>query len=84
MQFDANALASWVILCTEEAALREQGATQEELDVMKMRVILGMVALLPVSDEEKAALVMSLMSFQRTPVHESVSEDPSNLSSASQ
>jgi hypothetical protein len=62
-EFDQTALENWVALCSQEQQMRERGASQEDLDLMRARVIVEMTRLLPtLSEEEQAALALVLLS----------------------
>lgn len=80
--FDTAAVESWVNLCTEVAAVKNNGASEEEINLMNVRVILEMVSLLPnVTDEDKANIAISMIRNNNTPpvevtVSEPAAEDP--------
>jgi SpoVK/Ycf46/Vps4 family AAA+-type ATPase len=78
IEFDQIALASWVALCDEERRMREAGATQEQLLAIQRRIIVSMTQLLPtLSEEEKAALTLVLLSSENTTVNEV--SDPADI-----
>jgi hypothetical protein len=63
MNFDAVALDAWVALCNQQTQMRNEGASQEAIDALNVRIICAMVALLPdTSDETKAALALLMLS----------------------
>lgn len=63
MNFDAVALDAWVALCNQQNQMRNEGASQEAIDALNVRIICAMVALLPdTSDETKAALALLMLS----------------------
>jgi hypothetical protein len=74
--FDAAAVESWVNLCTEATAAKSNGASEEEIKLINVRVILEMVSLLPnVTDEDKANIAISMIRNNNTlPIEVTVSE----------
>jgi len=63
MEFDQEALTSWVNMCSEERVMRENGASNDELKSMRIQIIMGMVELLPgLSPIQKSSLLVILVS----------------------
>jgi hypothetical protein len=63
MEFDQEALTSWVNMCSEERVMRESGASNDELKSMRIQIIMGMVELLPgLSPIQKSSLLVTLLS----------------------
>jgi hypothetical protein len=87
--FDQTALAEWIKLVDEEKTLQStEGVSDKNKKIMKVRVIVAMVNLLPgLSDQEKADLIVSLI--QKENVQEvtledhEISEDPGTSESES-
>jgi hypothetical protein len=76
INFNSEALNEWVELCNEETRMKNEGASQEELSIMRVRVTMGMVALLPnLNDEQKAAFIISLIRNQDQGMDQSVSDE---------
>lgn len=74
--FDQTALAEWIKLVDEEKTLQStEGVSNEDKKIMKVRVVMEMVNLLPgLSDQEKANLIVSLI--QKENIQEVTVEDP--------
>jgi hypothetical protein len=66
--FDQTALAEWIKLVDEEKTIQStEGVSDENKKIMKVRVIMAMVNLLPgLSDQEKANLIVSLIQKDTT------------------
>lgn len=80
MEFDQVALQNWVALCTQEQLMRERGAPTDELLLMRTRIIVEMTQLLPtLSEEEKAALALVLLSSPDTSRVTTEVTDPSEV-----
>jgi hypothetical protein len=63
MEFDQEALTSWINMCTEEGIRRESGAPNDELKAMRIQIIMGMVDLLPgLSLIQRSSLLVTLVS----------------------
>jgi hypothetical protein len=63
MEFDQEALTSWINMCTEEGIRRESGASNDELKAMRIQIIMGMVDLLPgLSLIQRSSLLVTLVS----------------------
>ena len=63
MEFDQEALTSWINMCTEEGIRRESGASNDELKSMRIQIIMGMVDLLPgLSLIQRSSLLVTLVS----------------------
>jgi hypothetical protein len=79
IEFDEDALENWVALCAQEQVIREAGASADELLLIRTRIIVSMTQLLPtLSEEEKAALALVLLSSDNTtPVNEV--SDPADI-----
>ena len=87
MEFDQEAVTRWVNLCTEEQLMRESGATNDELRLMRLRILMGMVELLPtLSPIEKSSLLVVLLDseFNRgdTPLPSTLSDEDRMVFSA--
>ena len=76
ISFDQTALAEWIKLVDEEKTLQStEGVSNEDKKIMKVRVVMEMVNLLPgLSDQEKANLIVSLI--QKENIQEVTVEDP--------
>ena len=60
--FDQTALSNWVEACNADGALRASGASQEELAISHMNVIIGLANLIaPFSNNDIMGLVSLLM-----------------------
>ena len=81
--FDQTALAEWIKLVDEEKTLQStEGVSNEDKKIMKVRVVMEMVNLLPgLSDQEKANLIVSLI--QKENIQEVTVEDPGTSESES-
>lgn len=80
MEFDQVALQNWTALCTQERIMRESGASPDELLLMRTRIIVEMTQLLPtLSEEEKAALALVLLSNPDTSRVTTEVTDPSEV-----
>ena len=80
MEFDQVALQNWTALCTQERIMRESGASPDELLLMRTRIIVEMTQLLPtLSEEEKAALALVLLSSPDTSRVTTEVTDPSEV-----
>lgn len=80
MEFDQVALQNWTALCTQEQLMRERGAPADELLLMRTRIIVEMTQLLPtLSEEEKAALALVLLSNPDTSRVTTEVTDPSEV-----
>ena len=63
MEFDEVALTNWINLCSEEGLMRESGASNDELESMRIQIITGMVDLLPgLSLIQRSSLLVTLVS----------------------
>jgi len=79
MEFDQVAIQNWTALCTQERIMRESGASADELHLMRTRIIVEMTQLLPnLSDEEKSALALVLLSSDTSKVTTEVT-DPTQV-----
>ena len=79
MEFDQVAIQNWTALCTQERIMRESGASTDELLLMRTRIIVEMTQLLPnLSDEEKSALALVLLSSDTSKVTTEVT-DPTQV-----
>ena len=77
MEFDQDALENWVALCAQEQVMRASGASADELLLIRTRIIVEMTQLLPtLSEEEKAALALVLLSSPDTPKMTTEATDP--------
>jgi len=77
IEFNTDAVQSWVALCRDEAAMRAQNASESELAVKRVEVVLSMVNLLPtLTTEEKMNLALVLLVCEPPVVTEPVAEDP--------
>ena len=74
--FDQTALAEWIKLVDEEKTIQSiEGVSDEDKKIMKVRVVMAMVNLLPgLSNQEKADLILSLI--QKENIQEVTVEDP--------
>lgn len=83
ISFDQTALAEWIKLVDEEKTLQStEGVSNEDKKIMKVRVVMEMVNLLPgLSDQEKANLIVSLI--QKENIQEVTVEDPGTSESES-
>ena len=81
--FDQTALAEWIKLVDEEKTIQSiEGVSDEDKKIMKVRVVMAMVNLLPgLSDQEKADLILSLI--QKENIQEVTVEDPGTSESES-
>ena len=80
MEFDQDALENWVALCAQEQVIREAGASADELLLIRTRIIVEMTQLLPtLSEEEKAALALVLLSSPDTPKMTTEATDPNDI-----
>ena len=80
MEFDQDALENWVALCAQEQVIREAGASADELLLIRTRIIVEMTQLLPtLSEEEKAALALVLLSSPDTPKMTTEATDPIDI-----
>lgn len=80
MIFDTDAVEEWVEMCNQETQMRTDGASQAELTEMRLRIICTMISLLPnISEEERAALTLVLITNSAGPVEPVVHEDPEPL-----
>ena len=62
MEFDEVALTNWINLCSEEGVMRESGASNNELESMRIQIITGMVDLLPgLSSIQRSSLLVTLV-----------------------
>ena len=62
MEFDEVALTNWINLCSEEGLMRESGASNDELESMRIQIITGMVDLLPgLSSIQRSSLLVTLV-----------------------
>ena len=62
MEFDEVALTNWINLCSEEGLMRESGASNDELESMRIQIITGMVDLLPgLSPIQRSSLLVTLV-----------------------
>ena len=60
--FVQEEVTTWVQACTEEAALRAAGASAEELEAARLRVIIGLVSLVtPSTDPDSFVALFNLM-----------------------
>ena len=76
--FVQEEVTTWVQACTEEAALRAAGASAEELEAARLRVLIGLVSLVtPSTDPDSFVALFNLMlqdtSVPTTPV---TTDDP--------
>lgn len=83
ISFNQTALAEWIKLVDEEKTLQStEGVSNEDKKIMKVRVVMEMVNLLPgLSDQEKADLILSLI--QKENIQEVTVEDPGTSESES-
>ena len=80
MEFDQDALENWVALCAQEQVMRASGASADELLLIRTRIIVEMTQLLPtLSEEEKAALALVLLSSPDTPKTTTEATDPIDI-----
>jgi len=80
MEFDQDALENWVALCAQEQVMRASGASADELLLIRTRIIVEMTQLLPtLSEEEKAALALVLLSSPDTPKMTTEATDPIDI-----
>ena len=81
--FDQTALAEWIKLVDEEKTIQSiEGVSDEDKKIMKVRVVMAMVNLLPgLSNQEKADLILSLI--QKENIQEVTVEDPGTSESES-
>lgn len=80
MEFDQDALENWVALCAQEQVMRASGASADELLLIRTRIIVEMTQLLPtLSEEEKAALALVLLSNPDTSRVTTEVTDPSEV-----
>lgn len=84
ISFDQTALAEWIKLVDEEKTLQStEGVSNEDKKIMKVRVVMEMVNLLPgLPDQEKANLIVSLI--QKENIQEVTVEDPGTSESESE
>ena len=62
MDFDEVALTNWINLCSEEGVMRENGASNNELESKRIQIITGMVDLLPgLSSIQRSSLLVTLV-----------------------
>ena len=63
ISFNQTALAEWIKLVDEEKTIQSiEGVSDEDKKIMKVRVVMAMVNLLPgLSNQEKADLILSLI-----------------------
>ena len=62
MEFNEVALTNWINLCSEERVMRENGASNNELESMRIQIITGMVDLLPgLSSIQRSSLLVTLV-----------------------
>ena len=59
IQFDQSALNAWVALCNEEGQLKAEGASEDVLEAMRIRVAKGLVAL--IQEAQAAALLQQIL-----------------------
>lgn len=77
VSFDEYAVTTWVEMCKKEKKMRDEGASESELRVMRVCVMAGMVNLLPnLSTEEKDSLLQVLLQKENILPSEELSEDP--------
>jgi hypothetical protein len=76
--FNQEALANWIELCNEVRRLRRAGASEDELAIMSVRIIVQMATLLPISNEEAANLALALLRNNNTAsaAEEAIAVDP--------
>ena len=79
MEFDEVALTNWINLCSEEGLMRESGASNDELESMRIQIITGMVDLLPgLSPIQRSSLLVTLVGGEfaaaETPLPSTMSE----------
>lgn len=80
MEFDQDALENWVALCAQEQVMRASGASADELLLIRTRIIVEMTQLLPtLSEEEKAALALVLLSSPDTSTVTTEATDPIDI-----
>ena len=84
ISFDQTALAEWIKLVDEEKTLQStEGVSNEDKKIMKVRVVMEMVNLLPgLPDQEKANLIVSLI--QKENIQKVTVEDPGTSESESE
>lgn len=77
ISFDEYAVNTWVEMCKKEKKMRDEGASESELRVMRVCVTAGMVNLLPnLSNQEKDNLLALLLKKENIFPMEELSEDP--------
>jgi hypothetical protein len=76
--FVQEEVTTWVQACTEEAALRAAGASAEELEAARLRVIIGLVSLVtPSTDPDSFVALFNLMLQDTTvPTTPVTTDDP--------
>ena len=76
--FVQEEVTTWVQACTEEAALRAGGASAEELETARLRVIIGLVSLVtPSTDPDTFVALFNLMLQDTTvPTTPVTTDDP--------
>ena len=84
ISFDQTALAEWIKLVDEEKTLQStEGVSNEDKKIMKVRVVMEMVNLLPgLPDQEKENLIVSLI--QKENIQKVTVEDPGTSESESE
>ena len=77
ISFDEYAVNAWVEMCKKEKKMRDEGASESELRVMRVCVTAGMVHLLPnLTEAERDALLAFLLEKENIVPSEELSEDP--------
>lgn len=77
MSFDEYAVNAWVEMCKKEKKMRDEGASESELRIMRVCVTAGMVNLLPnLSNAEKDNLLAVLLQKENILPVEETCEDP--------
>ena len=78
ISFDEYAMNTWVEMCKKEKKMRDEGASEDELRIIHVCVMAGMVNLLPnLTQTEKDNLLQFLLQKENTvPSNLPESEDP--------